>query len=76
VRKIVYFFGGSARRRKRDDTPRRRNRTCRACREGSCEGGGSLVGVDDGLLPCEGDTRCQLHRRGGGKMARQVDFCG
>ena len=43
---------------------------------GLAKGGGSLVGVDYGLLPCEGDTRCQLHRRGGGKMAKQVDFCG
>jgi hypothetical protein len=57
-------------------TPRLRDRTCRACREGSCEGGGSLVGADDGLLPCGGDTRCQLQHRGGGKMAVQVDFCG
>jgi hypothetical protein len=36
---------------------------------GLAKGGVSLAGVDDGLLPCEGDTRCQLHRRGGGKMS-------
>ena len=39
---------------------------------GLAKGGGSLVGVVDGLLPCEGDTRCQLHCCG----AKQVDFCG
>ena len=38
---------------------RRRNCTCRACWEGSYEGGGSLVGADDGLLPCGGVTRCR-----------------
>ena len=42
--KIVDFFGRSARRQKRNDTPRRRNCMCRACREGSCEGGGVLLG--------------------------------
>jgi len=37
---------------------RQRDRTCRACREGSYEGGGSLVGADDSLLPCGGVIRC------------------
>ena len=39
-------------------TPRRRNHRCRACREGSYDWGGSLVGADDSLFPCGGDTTC------------------
>jgi len=58
MRKILYFLGGRAREGGSAIYTRRRNRTCRACREGSYEGGGSLVGADDGLLPCGGVTRC------------------
>ena len=44
---------------------------------GLAKGGGVLLGWTTAYyLVKEGDTRCQLHRRGGGKMAKQVDFCG
>jgi hypothetical protein len=37
------------------NTPRRRDRRHRVCQEGSCwEGGGSLVGAGDSVLPCGG----------------------
>jgi len=58
MRKILYFLGGRAREGGSAIYTRRRNCTCRACREGSYEGGGSLVGADDGLLPSGGVTRC------------------
>jgi len=48
------------------DTPRRRDRRCRACREGSWEGGGSLVGAGDSVVPCGGhevSRRWKLHHR-------------
>jgi hypothetical protein len=40
-------------------TSRRRRRRHRACWEGSWEGGGSLVGVGDSIVPWEGDVTCQ-----------------
>jgi len=58
MQKILYFLGGRARKGGSAIYTRRRDRTCRACWEGSYEGGGSLVGVADGLLPCRGVTRC------------------
>jgi hypothetical protein len=33
------------------NTPRRRDRRHRACREGSWEGGGGLVGAGDSVVP-------------------------
>jgi hypothetical protein len=75
-KKIVDFFlvgargGGSAMIHPADAIVR-----AGCVRGGVLQSGGGSFGVDDGLLPCEGDTRCQLHRRGGGKMAKQVDFC-
>ena len=36
------------------NTPCQRDRRCRACQEGSWEGGGSLVGVNDNVMPCGG----------------------
>ena len=47
-------------------TPRRRDRRSRARREGSWEGGGSLVGAGDSVVPCGGHTvsrRWKLHHR-------------
>jgi hypothetical protein len=47
-------------------TPRRRDRRYRACREGSWEGGGSLVGAGDSVVPCGGhevSRRWKLHHR-------------
>jgi len=41
------------------DTPRRHNRRCGACWEGSWEGGGSLVGASDSVVPWGGDATCQ-----------------
>jgi hypothetical protein len=57
MQKILFFWvGGCAKAEAR--YTRRRDRTCRACWEGSYEGGGNLVGADDGLLSCGGVTRC------------------
>jgi hypothetical protein len=39
------------------NTPRRRDRRHRACREGSWDGGGSLVGAGDSVLPCGGHNK-------------------
>jgi len=36
------------------NTPRRRDRRHRACREGSWDEEGSLVGAGDSVLPCGG----------------------
>ena len=36
------------------NTPRRRDLRHRACQEGSWEGGGSLVGAGDIVVPCVG----------------------
>ena len=47
-------------------TPRRRDRRYRACREGSWEGGGSLVGAGDSVVPCGGHDASddgKLHHR-------------
>ena len=58
MQKILYFLGGRAHKGGSAIYTHRRDHTCRACWEGSYEGGGSLVGVDNGLLPCGGVTRC------------------
>ncbi len=58
MRKILYFLGGRAHEGGSAIYTRQRDRTCRACREGSYAGGGSLVGADEGLLPCGRVTRC------------------
>ena len=58
MQKILYFLGGRAREGGSAIYTRRRDCTCRACREGSYQGGGSLVGADEGLLPCGGVTWC------------------
>jgi hypothetical protein len=58
MQKILYFLGGRAREGRSMIYTCRRDCTCRTCREGSYKGGGSLVGADDGLLPCGGVTRC------------------
>ena len=58
MQKILYFLGGRAREGGRVIYTRRRDRTCRACREGSYEEGGSLVGAGNSLLPSGGVTRC------------------
>ncbi len=74
MQKILYFLGGSAREGGSAIHPA--DAIVRAGHVGrGLVKGGSLVGADNGLLPCGGDTRCQLHHRGEGKMAVQVDFC-
>ena len=40
-------------------TPRQHTRRHRACWEGSWEGGGSLVGTGDSVVPWGGDAMCQ-----------------
>ena len=40
-------------------TPHRCTRRHRACWEGSWEGGGSLVGAGDSVVPWGGDATCQ-----------------
>jgi hypothetical protein len=51
------FFRGSGRRRKHDTHPADA-RMHRACREGSWEGGGSLVGAGGSVVPWGGDATC------------------
>jgi hypothetical protein len=51
------FFRGSGRRRKHDTHPADA-RMHRACREGSWEGGGSLVGEGGSVVPWGGDATC------------------
>jgi len=68
MRKILYFLGGRAREGGSAIYTRRRDRTCRACQEGSYEAGGSLVGADDGLLPSRGVTRCHDDENFGGQF--------
>ena len=76
MRKIVDFFGRSARRRKRDDTPRRRNRTCRACREGSCEGGGVLLGWTTAYYLVKGTQGVNCIVAAGEKWLSRLIFVG
>ena len=52
--KSCLFFGWERAEAEAQYTPRRRARRYRACREGSWEGGGSLFGVDDSVVPCGG----------------------
>ncbi len=74
--KIVDFFGWSARRRKRNDTPRRRYRTCRACWEGSCKGGGVLLGWTTAYYLVKGTQGVNCIVAAGGKWLRRSIFVG
>jgi hypothetical protein len=53
MRKIVYFLVGACKGRSAIYTPPAHSRY-RACREGSWEGGRSLVGKGDSVVPCGG----------------------
>ena len=57
------FFWWERAKAEAQNTPRRRNRRCRACQEGSWEGGGGLVGVYNSVVPCGGHnvSRWKLH---------------
>jgi len=57
--KSCLFFGWERAEAEAQYTPRRRARRYRACREGSWEGGGSLVGASDSVVPWGGDATCQ-----------------
>ena len=55
--KNLYFFGGSARRQKCDIHPADAIIGAEHVGRGLTKGGG-LVGVDESLFPCGGDTTC------------------
>jgi len=57
MRKILYFLGGRAREGGSAIYPLRRSHM-QGVSGGVLQRGGSLVGVDNGLLPCGGVTRC------------------
>jgi hypothetical protein len=58
MRKILYFLGGSARRQKCDIHPANAIIGVGHVGRGLTKGGGSLVGAEDSLFPCGGDTTC------------------
>ena len=57
---VVIVVRRAIRKREARYTPRQQNRRCRACWEGSYEGGGSLVGANDSSFPCGGVTIMEI----------------
>jgi len=57
-----------------NDTPHRRNRTCRACREGSCEGGGVLLGWTTAYYLVKGTQGVNCIVAAGGKWLGRSIF--
>jgi hypothetical protein len=58
VQKILYFLGGSAWRQKCDTHPANAIIVAGRVGRGLTKEGGSLVGADDSLFSCGGDTTC------------------
>ncbi len=57
-RKNHLFFRRQSAEAEAGNTPRQRDRRHRACQKGSWEGGGSLVGAGDSIVPWGGDATC------------------